>query len=350
MIRVNAITKTFGTLRAVDNVDLHVRDGEFLSLLGPSGCGKTTLLRLIAGFESADSGTILLNNQDVTNLPPYKRDVTQVFQSYALFPHMTIWANVAFGLRMRGFSRREQHERVAEALRMVSLEGQEAKKPRQLSGGQQQRVALARAIVCRPKVLLLDEPLSALDAKLRQSMQLELRQLHRQLGMTFVFVTHDQAEALTMSDRVAVMNAGKIEQIGTPAEIYSKPQSTFVANFVGQANIFPTKAVARIGNQSELRVADAFTLMAEVEPEPQPGDEVQIMIRPEKMLISPTRTSERDFQATIIDKIFAGPTTRLRLRGPNDIELIALTAHPPEPANATVFITIGSGDVHVLKD
>src|SRR5205814_4986140 len=228
---------TYGDVVAVDDVDLTVGDGEFFTLLGPSGSGKTTTLRIIAGFERPDSGRVTLGGADITNEPPYARDVNTVFQDYALFPHMTVADNVAYGLKVKGVPRRERSSQVAHVLRMVRLEGYGGRKPVQLSGGQRQRVALARSIVNQPKVLLLDEPLGALDLKLRQEMQVFLKGLQRDLGMTFLYVTHDQEEALTMSDHVAVFNEGKIEQIGSPREIYERPQTEFVAGFVGTSNI-----------------------------------------------------------------------------------------------------------------
>ena len=230
------VTKRFGGVTAVDALDLEVAHGEFLSLLGPSGCGKTTTLRLIAGFEQPDEGAVSIGGREVAGLPPYKRDVNTVFQSYALFPHLSVGDNVAYGLRQRGQSRRERRMKAAEILRLVRLEGVEDRKPRELSGGQQQRVALARALIMSPRVLLLDEPLGALDLKLRKELQVFLKTLHADLGITFVYVTHDQEEALAMSDRVAVMNGGKIEQLGPPREIYDNPASRFVADFIGETN------------------------------------------------------------------------------------------------------------------
>jgi putative spermidine/putrescine transport system ATP-binding protein len=231
------LRKTYGDVVAVDNVDVRVPDGEFFTLLGPSGSGKTTTLRLIAGFEQPDAGSIRLGGVDITRRPPYQRDVNTVFQDYALFPHMTVAENVSYGLKVKGVARRERAKQVDEVLRMVRLEGFGARRPVQLSGGQRQRVALARSIVNRPKVLLLDEPLGALDLKLRQEMQVFLKALQRDLGMTFLYVTHDQEEALTMSDHLAVFNDGRIEQVGSPAEVYARPATEFVAGFVGTSNI-----------------------------------------------------------------------------------------------------------------
>jgi putative spermidine/putrescine transport system ATP-binding protein len=235
-VTLRGLTKRFDDVVAVDSVDLHVDAGEFVSLLGPSGCGKTTTLRLIAGFERPDEGSVLIGGDDVAALPPYRRDVNTVFQSYALFPHLRVLDNVSYGLKQRGFSKEERHDRARAMLELVRLPEVEARKPKQLSGGQQQRVALARALVMEPKVLLLDEPLGALDLKVRRQLQIELKRIQETVGVTFVYVTHDQEEALAMSDRVAVMNAGRIEQVGTPREIYDSPASPFVADFIGETN------------------------------------------------------------------------------------------------------------------
>ncbi|MEO6470760.1 MAG: ABC transporter ATP-binding protein, partial [Aeromicrobium sp.] len=245
-VSLRGVVKNFGDVMAVDGVDLDIADGEFFSMLGPSGSGKTTVLRLIAGFEQASAGIILLGGEDVTAKAPFDRDVNTVFQDYALFPHMSVLENVAYGLRVRGIHKSERHQLAREALGTVRLENLADRKPGQLSGGQRQRVALARSIVVRPKVLLLDEPLGALDLKLREQMQVELKQLQRELGITFVFVTHDQEEALTLSDRVAVFSDGKIVQLGSPKEIYEHPTSEYVASFVGTSNIFGSETSSRL--------------------------------------------------------------------------------------------------------
>jgi spermidine/putrescine transport system ATP-binding protein len=275
-VRLEDVVKEFGELRAVDGISLEIPRGSFFALLGPSGCGKTTTLRMIGGFEEATSGRILLGDRDVVGLPPYKRDVNTVFQSYALFPHMTVADNVAFGLHRKGIGKGEVKTRVAEILELVDLAGRENRKPRQLSGGQQQRVALARAIVCNPRVLLLDEPLGALDLKLRKQMQLELKRIQNEVGITFVHVTHDQEEAMTMADTIAVMNHGRIEQLGTPAELYERPRTAFVAGFLGKSNLLDGTiagdGVIRLADGSELRVHTNGT-----------SGPVSVGVRPEKI-------------------------------------------------------------------
>ncbi len=271
-VRLEGVVKRFGDTTAVDGVDLDVFEGEFFSMLGPSGSGKTTCLRMIAGFESPTSGGIMLGGQDVSKLAPYERDVNTVFQDYALFPHMSVEENVEYGLRVKKVSKAERRDRVREALAMVQLTEFGGRKPAQLSGGQRQRVALARALVNRPKVLLLDEPLGALDLKLRQAMQIELKEIQQEVGLTFIYVTHDQEEALTMSDRLAVFNHGKVEQIGSPAEVYERPATGFVAGFVGISNVLEGPAAERIAGD-----ARAFTIrpekisMGEADVEPEPG-------------------------------------------------------------------------------
>jgi len=292
-IRLRGLVKRFSAdVVAVDNVDLDVFDGEFLTLLGPSGSGKTTVLRMIAGFELPTSGTIELAGKDVTRTPPYNRDVNTVFQDYALFPHMSVRDNVAYGLRVKKVSRTEAIARAQEALDSVRLGGYGDRRPSQLSGGQRQRVALARALVNRPKVLLLDEPLGALDLKLRQQMQIELKQLQREVGITFVFVTHDQEEALTMSDRIAVFNGGKIVQLGTPADVYEQPGTPFVAGFVGTSNLLEGEA------------ADLVL-----------GRKGVWTVRPEKIRLEAPHTAvahdERAAIGTVVDVEYLGPLTRV---------------------------------------
>jgi putative spermidine/putrescine transport system ATP-binding protein len=250
-VRLEGLRKTFGDVVAVAGVDLDVREGEFFSLLGPSGCGKTTCLRMIAGFDEPTAGRIVLHGRDVAGLPAYERDVNTVFQDYALFPHMSVHDNVEYGLVVKGIGRAERRQRVGEALRMMRLDRLDRRKPGELSGGQRQRVALARALVNQPRVLLLDEPLGALDLKLRQAMQIELKSIQERLSMTFIYVTHDQEEALTMSDRMAVMNQGRVEQVGSPAEVYERPATSFVAGFVGASNVLSGDAASAITGQRQ---------------------------------------------------------------------------------------------------
>jgi putative spermidine/putrescine transport system ATP-binding protein len=291
-IRLAGLRKSFGAVEAVAGIDLDIADGEFFSMLGPSGSGKTTVLRLIAGFELPTAGTVHLSGRDVTRVPPFDRDVNTVFQDYALFPHMDVQANVEYGLRVRGVAKPERLARAQEALATVRLEGYGDRKPSQLSGGQRQRVALARALVNRPRVLLLDEPLGALDLKLREEMQVELKAIQREVGITFVFVTHDQGEALTMSDRVAVFNHGRIEQVGAPAEVYEHPATTFVAGFVGVSNLLSGETAERIIGRTGV-----------------------FSVRPEKIFISfdgpPAAVGAISTTGRVAEVIYAGPTTRL---------------------------------------
>ncbi|MDH5606529.1 MAG: spermidine/putrescine ABC transporter ATP-binding protein, partial [Anaerolineae bacterium] len=262
-VELRGVGKKYGDVIAVNNVSVEIKDGEFFSLLGPSGCGKTTSLRLIAGLETLDSGEILLHGNKMKNIPPFERPVNTVFQNYALFPHLTVERNVAFGLEMRKVPKAEIKSRVAEALQMVRMAEMGSRRPNQLSGGQQQRIALARALVNRPEVLLLDEPLGALDLKLRKAMQLELKQLQEHVGITFIYVTHDQEEALAMSDRIAVMNKGKILQIGSPEDIYERPQSRFVADFTGETNFLEGKIAGIKGEEVEVLLEDQTKVKAQ---------------------------------------------------------------------------------------
>jgi len=287
-IRLIDLTKRFDAVNAVDGINVEVHAGEFFSMLGPSGCGKTTTLRMIAGFEHPTSGEILLDGRDVASIPSYKRNVNTVFQSYALFPHLKVFDNVAFGLRRKGVSRHEVRKRVADALEMVRLTGLENRKPAQMSGGQQQRVALARAIVLHPSVLLLDEPLGALDAKLRKALQVELKALQQEVGITFVYVTHDQEEALTMSDRIAVMNAGRVEQVDEPQRVYEEPETMFVADFLGVSNVMDAVAGPAQGGACRVRL-DAFELRADCGDLAASGP-VKLVIRPERVRLEPHGT------------------------------------------------------------
>jgi spermidine/putrescine transport system ATP-binding protein len=286
-VEAKNVTKTFGAgpdaVAALDNVSVTIGQNEFFTLLGPSGCGKTTLLRLIAGFEMPTAGSILLEGQEVAHLPPFKRPVNTVFQSYALFPHLTVAQNIGFGLKMLGRKRKVVDETVSQMLKLVRMEPMRNRKVHQLSGGQQQRVALARALAPHPKVLLLDEPLSALDLKLRKEMQIELKRLQHETGITFIFVTHDQEEALTMSDRIAVMSKGKILQIGTPTEIYERPVDRFVADFIGETNFIEAEVTQRIGNKGEIRLPSGIEIPRELGQHVAVGGKVTLAIRPERI-------------------------------------------------------------------
>jgi spermidine/putrescine transport system ATP-binding protein len=288
-VELRKVFKVFNGETAVRGVDLDIRRGEFFSILGPSGCGKTTTLRLIAGFETPSAGELLIRGQSMTQIPPYRRPVNTVFQSYALFGHLNVWENIAFGLRIKRQGKAEIEDRVREALQLVKMEAYSHRFPAQLSGGQQQRVALARALVNRPAVLLLDEPLGALDLKLRKEMQVELSNLHQDLGLTFVTVTHDQEEALSMSDRIAVMNHGRIEQIGSPKEIYERPRSPFVADFIGDTNLF--KGRLETSDGSTLQVFTDRKLKIVVQPQESwnhsgSGEQIVVSVRPEKIQLS----------------------------------------------------------------
>ena len=334
-------------IRALDNVSVQIRKGEFFTLLGPSGCGKTTLLRLIAGFETPTSGTILLDGQDITNLPPNKRPVNTVFQSYALFPHLTVAQNVGFGLEMQGKSKAEVAATTERMLALVRLEAMAGRKTSQLSGGQQQRVALARALAPQPKVLLLDEPLSALDLKLRKEMQIELKRLQHETGITFIFVTHDQEEALTMSDRIAVMRAGKINQIGNPRDIYTRPANRFVASFIGESNFLPAtvrdgKVTLRAGG-----AVDAGDLAGRA------GD-VTVAVRPEQVRIT-TVDETGALPATVRDLVYFGTDTHYHLALADGSEVVARlqsqTSGAAELApGARVGLRFAPGAAQVLGD
>jgi spermidine/putrescine transport system ATP-binding protein len=323
MVSFRNLHKSFDEVEVLKGINLEIRQGEFFSLLGPSGCGKTTLLRILAGFEEADSGDVLLDGQDISALPPNKRSVNTVFQNYALFPHMTVFENVTFGLKMRGVAEAQRKAQVRKALEMVEIETFAERRPEQLSGGQRQRVALARAIVNEPKVLLLDEPLSALDRKLRQQLQLELMHLQHRLGITFIFVTHDQEEALTMSDRIAVMRSGVIEQLGMSEEVYEHPKSAYVAKFLGSSNLL-TASVIELAGFEVGRVRTPFGELEVAETLPKHGD-VTLSIRPEKIQLSSEGYGDRPNQipVQVIDEIYSGEASRYRLQADGGVMLEA---------------------------
>src|SRR6266536_2260667 len=308
------LVKRFGDVAAVDGINLEMPSGEFFSMLGPSGCGKTTTLRMIAGFERPTEGRILLDGEDMAYTPPHKRNVNTVFQSYALFPHLNVADNVGFGLRRQKAPKHEIRQRVAETLELVQLTGFEKRKPAQMSGGQQQRVALARALVLKPSVLLLDEPLGALDAKLRKALQLELKALQETIGITFVHVTHDQEEALALSDRLAVMRGGRVEQVGTPAEVYQEPASTYVADFLGVANLMPAHADGSAG-EGRCRVRLGEFAVAAGQGETGARGQVNVVIRPERVRLEPHGSVVANRMRGRVERlVYLGPVTQLIVR------------------------------------
>jgi len=310
---LTSVTKSFGHMTAVRDLGLRVQSGEFLSMLGPSGSGKTTVLRMIAGFEDVTAGKISIGGEDVTGIPPHQRQVNTVFQDYALFPHLTIAENVAYGLRVRGQGKAERQQAVAEAIAQVRLSHVAERLPHQLSGGQRQRIALARALILRPRVLLLDEPLGALDKQLREEMQIELKRIQREVGITFIFVTHDQEEALTLSDRVAVFNDGRIEQVGTAREVYEYPQTEFVARFLGLSNIIPAAVSERLTGKAQI-----------------------VSIRPERVRLideaATPATGDVVMSGTVAEIVYTGPTTRVLIDAEDGVRLIAETQNTHHPA------------------
>jgi len=329
-IRLEHVTKRFDDVVAVVDLSLEIEQGSFFALLGPSGCGKTTTLRMIGGFEEPNEGTILLGDRDVTGLPPYRRDVNTVFQSYALFPHLSIFENVAFGLRRQRVKGGTVRGRVLEMLRLVELEGLENRKPRQLSGGQQQRVALARALVCKPRVLLLDEPLGALDLKLRKQMQLFLKRIQHDVGITFVHVTHDQEEAMTMADRIAVMNRGRIEQLGTPSDLYEHPRTPFVAGFLGVSNLL--RGV--VEDAETVRLDGGVAIRLPAGRLPSRGHHVAVGVRPEKIALDGSEANV--LRGTVLDRAYVGVATQYVVETPAGSvtvyvqnALAAASAHEP---------------------
>jgi spermidine/putrescine transport system ATP-binding protein len=317
-VRLVDVVKRFGDVAAVDHIDLEVHDGEFFSLLGPSGCGKTTTLRMIGGFEEPTSGLIELQGEDVTWLPPFKRNVNTVFQNYALFPHLTIYENVAFGLRRKSVPDREVKNRVTEMLALVELPGYEGRKPTQISGGQAQRVALARALINRPAVLLLDEPLGALDLKLRKQMQVELKRIQQEVGITFIYVTHDQEEAMTMSDRIAVMNRGRYEQLGDPESLYERPSTPFVAGFLGVSNLLPGAVQGKDERYATVMLADDTLIRAPTALVDGRTD-ISVGVRPEKIRLrepaetDPTPAGHNQLRGVVRDASYIGVSTQYQV-------------------------------------
>ncbi|HEU4678970.1 MAG TPA: ABC transporter ATP-binding protein [Terrimicrobiaceae bacterium] len=354
MVELHKVSKRFGNFTALEEVTFDIAEGEFMTFLGPSGCGKTTCLRLISGFETPSTGEILIGGRNVTHDPPYRRDVNQVFQSYALFPHLSVYENISFGLRMKKLAAPEIKKRVDRVVEMTSLHEFADRKPAQLSGGQRQRVALARAIVCEPKVLLLDEPLSALDAKLRTQMRSELKQLQKRLGITFIFVTHDQEEALTMSDRVAVISSGHVEQIGTVDEIYYKPATRFVATFIGETNIVEAGIIGREADLVRCRIEGGLELQVKADPT-RSSDGLLLSLRPEKIRLSRTASSGLNvFSGRILSEVFKGAVDDLTVVVAGGLELRALIANDGQQEfdfheGEEVFCRIQPEDINVVS-
>ena len=322
LLRLEGLEKSYDDTRVLKGISLDVQPGEFVTLLGPSGCGKTTTLRIIAGLLAPDAGRVWLQGQDITNLAPEKRDLNTVFQSYALFPHMNVERNIAYGLRARGMKKAQWRGRVEEMLKLVQLEGFEKRMPGQLSGGQRQRVAIARAVVLNPKLLLLDEPLGALDLKLRHQMQLELKAVQQRLGIAFVYITHDQEEALNMSDRVAIMNEGRLVQVGTPEDVYERPATRFAADFIGQTNLLDCEVVEADGPRLVLQYAGArFPAVAHTPF--KPGDRCALSLRMERLAFAPEPVEACSLHGTLVSRHYAGVSMRAVIRLEDGREVIA---------------------------
>jgi spermidine/putrescine transport system ATP-binding protein len=360
-VRLEGVTKRFGDLTAVRDLNLDIPRGQFFTMLGPSGCGKTTTLRMVAGFEEPTEGRVLLDGEDVTGRPAFKRSTNTVFQSYALFPHLSVEKNVAFGLQRRKVDRAEIQRRVAEELERVGLAAEAKRRPAQLSGGQQQRVALARALVNRPAVLLLDEPLGALDLKLRKQLQVELKRIQREVGITFVYVTHDQEEALTMSDRIAVMNRGVIEQVADPETVYERPATTFVAGFIGVSNLMPGEVVSANGAATELRLDAGPTVRTAESGGARRGERAHAVVRPEKLELHPAGDGAGDGRASVEGQVESslymgtatqmivrlGDGTRMTVLVPNaDVDARRRLPTPGHPAR----LTWSDENIHIVRE
>ena len=351
-VALREVTKRFGDLTAVDDLSLEIAEGEFFTLLGPSGCGKTTTLRMVAGFEEASDGQVLIDGSDVAGLPPYRRPTNTVFQSYALFPHLSVADNVAFGLRRKKVPKAEISQRVDAELERVGLAGEGNRRPAQLSGGQQQRVALARALVNLPKVLLLDEPLGALDLKLRKGLQVQLKQIQRDVGITFVYVTHDQEEALTMSDRIAVMNHGRIEQIGDPEDVYERPATTFVAGFIGVSNLMPGVVKSR----GKVLLDSGVTVSADVDGL-QDGDRCHAVVRPEKLRLGDGGRRDPSVEGLVESSLYLGTSTQLIVKLAGDVRLTVLVPNADEAerqklpgGGANVKVSWSPEHMHLVRE
>ena len=355
-IEVHDAVKRYGEFTALSNISLTIKDNEFFTLLGPSGCGKTTLLRMIAGFEDVTEGTIHLFGEEIENLPPNKRPVNTVFQNYALFPHMSVLDNVSFGLEMLGKSKQQATTRAGEMLEMVQLEKFSARKPAQLSGGQQQRVALARALAPQPKVLLLDEPLSALDLKLRKAMQIELKHLQRETGITFIFVTHDQEEALTMSDRIAVMSAGELQQLGKAREIYERPRNKFVADFIGETNLLDATVDSISDARALCNLGSGITLTCDTVEGVDVGSNVHMSIRPERMRLVSEQIEAENLQGVVRENVYAGTDLHTIVELAGGLTLTVRTQNSDKgntgifDPGTPVFIDVEIGSARLLID
>jgi spermidine/putrescine transport system ATP-binding protein len=354
-VELDSVTKRFGELTAVDAIDLSIAEGEFFTMLGPSGCGKTTTLRMIAGFEEVTGGRLAIDDIDMLGIPPHKRPTNTVFQSYALFPHLSVKENVAFGLQRKGVDKSEIDQRVREELERVGLAAEANRRPAQLSGGMQQRVALARALVNLPRVLLLDEPLGALDLKLRKGLQVELKKIQREVGITFVYVTHDQEEALTMSDRIAVMNKGRIEQIADPEEVYDRPSTTFVAGFIGVSNLMPG-TVRKSGERGEVELDTGVQVNTNVDGF-HPGDRCQAVVRPEKLAIGAGGGNQPSVEGLVESSLYLGTSTQLIVELPGDVRLTVLVPNTDEAlrqqlpgGGAKVQLTWDPEHMHVVRE
>jgi spermidine/putrescine transport system ATP-binding protein len=360
-VEFSGVTKRFGQVVAVRSLDLAIERGAFFTLLGPSGCGKTTTLRMVAGFEEPDEGQILLDGSNVGGLPPFRRPTNTVFQSYALFPHLNVEENVGFGLRRKGVAKDEVRRRVADELELVGLSAEAKRKPRQLSGGQQQRVALARALVNRPSVLLLDEPLGALDLKLRKGLQIELKRIQREVGITFLYVTHDQEEALTMSDQIAVMNRGVVEQLAPPEEVYERPRTTFVAGFIGVSNLMPGQVVSANGGAPELKLDSGVKVCAVGAEGFGPGERCYAVVRPEKLRLEhadePSTGDLARVEGIVESSLYLGTATQFVVRLPDGVAMTVLVPNTDESerqllpaAGVNVRLAWTSDHMHVVRE
>jgi spermidine/putrescine transport system ATP-binding protein len=354
-VELREVSKRFGDFTAVDAIDLAIGESEFFTMLGPSGCGKTTTLRMVAGFEEASDGEVLIDGANVAGLPPHKRPTNTVFQSYALFPHLSVRDNVEFGLRRKGVEKGEADRRVKEELERVGLAAEANRRPAQLSGGQQQRVALARALVNLPKVLLLDEPLGALDLKLRKGLQVQLKRIQREVGITFVYVTHDQEEALTMSDRIAVMDKGRIEQIGDPEDVYERPATSFVAGFIGVSNLMPG-TIRKSGAKGEVELDSGVTVSVPVDGF-SPGDRCHAVVRPEKLAINSTGRGFPKVEGLVESSLYLGTATQLIVHLAGDVRLTVLVPNASEAerqrlpgGGATVELSWAPQHMHLVRE